>query len=118
MVIIIAVFNVRLFNEKDDIEETIATPTPTIDEPEPTPKVEPLIVSGDKTNVIITNNLDRDVSLKVTYNVYSRWFNADYDETKVFDVPANSEKSFRVYNNDGCGNNPCSVGIMGYEEAE
>lgn len=89
---------------------------PTTPEPKPK-KIEPLIIEGSTTAVIITNNQDKNVSLNVTYGIYSNWFGIDSITSQVFDVEANSNKMFKVYNNDGCYNEHyCSVSIISYGE--
>jgi len=80
------------------------------------PKIEPIVVTGSKTDVIIKNNLQKDVSLNVTYKVYSNWFGKDSTESNVFEINAGEEKSFKVYDNDGCNTAPCSVSILNFEE--
>src|SRR3989344_517674 len=72
--------------------------------PEP---AQPLIVEGSSTDVIITNNENKKAIVNVTYRIYSRWFGADYNENKLFEVSPNSQQSFRVYDNVGCSSAPC-----------
>lgn len=80
------------------------------------PKIEPIVVTGSKTEVIIKNNQQKAISLNVTYKIYSRWFGKDSTESKVFEINAGEEKSFKVYNNDGCNTAPCSISILNFEE--
>lgn len=95
-------------------EPTISTPEPTIPTPPPTPKVEPIIVTSDKTNVIITNNLEETASVEVHFKVDSNWFNYHSEETKIFEVSPKSTESFMVYNNQGCVSAPCGVSIVNF----
>lgn len=71
---------------------------------------------GSSTNVIIKNNQDKNISVNVTYRIFSKWFGADYQQNAVFDVGAKTEETFKVYDNVGCSNAPCSVSIISYEE--
>ena len=87
---------------------TTSTTTTTI--------IEPIIVLGGSKNIEITNNLNQEISLNVTYRVVSSWFGKDSTETKVFTVEANNSKSFLVYDNAGCHSNRCSVSIIEYNE--
>lgn len=73
-------------------------------------------IKGSKTDVIITNNLNRNISLNVTYNIFSRWFTMNSTQSKIFDVKAKDEESFKVYYNDGCANADCSVSIIDSKE--
>jgi len=102
-------------NSETKPQEIVTVPVkpPTFVTP---PAVEPLIVNGTKTDVVITNNQDHSVSVKVTYNIYSTWFGINQNETKVFNVGANTTESFRVYNNDGCRTAPCGVSIIDFKE--
>lgn len=79
-------------------------------------EIKPLIVEGTSTDVIITNNQARSVSLNVNYQVYSKWFGANYIVSAVFNVGANSKQRFRVYDNIGCSANICSINIVSYNE--
>jgi hypothetical protein len=72
----------------------------------------PYSVEGTKTEVVIQNNLAEDISLNVTYRIYSNWFGKDSTESQVFEVSANSKETFKVYYNDGCSSSPCSVSIL------
>ncbi|MBT6774909.1 hypothetical protein HOA91_06080 [Candidatus Woesearchaeota archaeon] len=98
-------------NKICDDDELVIT---EIDKPQPI--VEPLIVEGSKTEVIITNNQKKPVKLSVTYLISSKWFGKNSQETNIFDVDANSKQSFLVYDNTGCRNHPCSVGIISFTE--
>lgn len=91
-------------------------PLPLTNPPTAPPEVKPFIVEGSKTDVIITNNLERNISLNVTYRIYSTWFGADYTQSKVFNVGANTQQTFKVYDNVGCSSSPCSVIIVSYNE--
>jgi hypothetical protein len=75
-----------------------------------------IIVEGSKTAVLINNSWERDVSINVTYRIYSNWFGIDSIESRIFEVKANSQESFNVYNNYGCDTAPCSVSILNFEE--
>lgn len=75
-----------------------------------------LTVEGSETDIIIKNNQQKDISLNVTYRIYSNWFGIDSRESKIFEIRAKEEKSFKVYNNEGCLTAPCSVSIISYEE--
>lgn len=79
-------------------------------------EIPPYEVQGSATNVIIKNNLDKQISLSVTYRIYSKWFGIDSQQTKVFDVEANSQQLFDVWNNQGCLTAPCSVIIVSSKE--
>jgi very-short-patch-repair endonuclease len=79
------------------------------------PPIEPIIVEGSKTDVIITNNQNKDTSVNVTYRIFSNWFGIDSTENKIFEVSANNKQSFQVYYNDGCSTAPCSVSIISYK---
>jgi hypothetical protein len=81
-------------------------------------QIESIIVKGSKTDVIIENNLEKSISLNVTYRIYSKWFGADYQQSEIFEVGANKQESFTVYNNDGCSTAPCSVSVINYKEIE
>ena len=76
---------------------------------EPIPEPQPFIVEGSETNVIITNNMDTNLVLEVTYS-----FGIGEQNMKIFSVPANNKASFRVFNNNGC--DTCSVKIISYNQ--
>ena len=80
------------------------------------PKIESIVVTGSKTDIIIKNNQQKSISLNVTYRIYSDWFGKDSIETKIFEINAGEEKSFKVYNNDGCNIASCLVSILNFEE--
>jgi hypothetical protein len=75
-------------------------------------------VEGTKTEVVIQNNLAEDISLNVTYRIFSNFFGKDSTENQVFEVGANSTETFKVYYNDGCSSSPCSVSIIKEERIE
>jgi very-short-patch-repair endonuclease len=81
------------------------------------PALPDYVVNGSMQNVIIKNNLASGISLNVTYRILSNWFGTDRTETQIFEVGANSEKSFEVYSNGGCVYSSgktldCSVSII------
>lgn len=84
--------------------------------PTPEPKLPDYTVEGSATDVLIKNNLDKELSVKVTYRIYSIWFGIDSQASQIFDVEANTTKSFKVYDNPGCSNNPCQVNIISYKK--
>lgn len=109
--------DIEIIEEAIQPEETQITPPEEENtSPASIPEVKPIVVEGSNTDIIIKNNQGKSISLNVNYRIYSRWFGADYQESKVFDVGANSQQSFKVYNNDGCSTAPCSVSIISYEE--
>jgi len=85
-------------------------------EPVPAPKLPDYTINGSKTDVIIKNNLNEEVSLNVTYRLYSTWYGVDIQESKIFDVGANTTQSFKVFGNTGCSTDPCSVIILSYNK--
>lgn len=118
LIILNGIWMFNLFHEKRQSNEILINEenlgeTPPISEP---PKVEPIIVEGSKTDVIITNYKDKIVSLNVTYRIYSNWFGINSTNSKIFNVGAGEKKSFQVYFNDGCATAPCSVSIINSEE--
>ncbi len=80
------------------------------------PQVEPIILAGSKTDVIITNNKNKDVSLNVTYRIYSSYFGIDAMGNRIFEVKANSKQNFLVYDNVGCSHAPCAIEILDFSE--
>jgi len=100
-------------------EPTVIAPEPMVVVPEP----EPIVVEGSgstqlstKKYVVITNNLEENISLNVTYRIYSKWFGKDTTTSKVFDVEAGVKESFLVYENYGCRSHSCTVTIQNYEQ--
>lgn len=73
-------------------------------------------VRGTKTDVVIANNAPEEITLEVTYRIFSNFFGIDSTKTQNFDVGALSEKSFKVYDNVGCSNSPCSIIIEDSQE--
>jgi hypothetical protein len=116
--IIILFFFILIFNGiKENFNQEPKTTMPEdIPPTTPIPETEPIIIEGSKTEVIITNNQDKDISLNVTYRIFSDWFKKDSTESKIFDVESKTKKYFQVYFNDGCLTAPCSVSIISYEE--
>jgi len=114
-IILIGYFVLNNGSKNNDIKNPSQNNENTNFIPEQT-KVELIIVSGSKTEVIIKNNQQKSISVNVTYRIYSDWFGKDSIESNVFEVDADEEKSFRVYNNDGCNTAPCSVSIINFEE--
>jgi len=118
-VIVLAIIIIGYFslNNKNPIEQTKDNPEEkNINSIPEQPKIEPIVVTGSKTEVIIKNNQQKSISLNVTYRIYSNWFGKDSTESKIFEINAGEEKSFKVYNNDGCNTAPCSVSILNFEE--
>lgn len=117
IIIILGIFAFIVFNnqKKDSTNNNIHTQD-NFPAPIPQPQIKPLIVEGSATNVIITNNQDKAISVNVTYRIYSNWFGIDTQSNQIFDVDAKSKQMFKVYNNDGCSTAPCSVSIVSYSE--
>lgn len=122
-VILVIILLLYSLNYKSDIIQS-ANPPPSVISP-PTsappsivtaPEVKPLIVNGSKTEVIITNNQAKDISLNITYSIVSNFFGINSQQSQIFNVPANTKKSFLVYDNVGCDTAPCGVGIINYTE--
>lgn len=84
-----------------------------ISNPVPTKNI---VVTSSKTEVIIKNNLQKNISVNVTYRIYSDWYGIDSQASRVFVVGANSQQTFKVYSNSGCdmGVGDCSVSIISY----
>ncbi len=115
VIILIGYFALNNENKRDAIKN-YPKENPNINLIPEQPKVEPIIVTGSKTDVIIKNNQQKSVSLNVTYRIYSNWFGKDSTESSIFEIEAGEEKSFKVYNNDGCSTAPCSVSIINFKE--
>lgn len=107
------------FDHHKKVSPSADVPQPTVQEypsQQNPPEIKPILVESSNTDVIINNNKQKDVSLNVTYRIYSNWFGIDKQESQIFEVNANSQESFKVYNNDGCLTAPCSVSIISYSE--
>jgi very-short-patch-repair endonuclease/uncharacterized protein YcfL len=96
------------------------TENTTIPQPSETIIVESpkIIVTSSNTDVIIANNQQKNISVNVTYRIFSNWFGIDSQQSKIFNVSANTQKNFTVYANAGCSNAPCSVRIISYKEIQ
>lgn len=82
------------------------------------PVLEDYVVKGSQKEVIIENNLQEEITLNVTYRIYSKWFGTDRTENRLFEVAKNTTKAFLVYDNTGCGVGDCSVSIITFSEIE
>lgn len=120
---------VKIINLSNQTTNTLSTPqmitTPipnTTIEPVPIPapsqEVLSLIVEGSNTDVILTNNRDKDISVNVTYRIFSKWFGMDSIKNKLFQVNANSKESFRVYDACAGGIGDCSIIILDFQEED
>jgi hypothetical protein len=117
IILVIAIIGYSNLNNQNPVEQTKNYPeNNNLNSIPEQPKIEPIVVTGSKTDIIIKNNQQKSILLNVTYRIYSNWFGKDSTESKVFEINAEEEKSFKVYNNDGCNTASCSVSILNFEE--
>ena len=103
----------------NNTQEQISIEPPLLNQTELIPiKIEPLIVESSNIAIIIRNNQQKNISLEIDYKLYSKWYGTDRIESKIFNVNANTGKTFNVFDNEGCnvGIGDCSVIIINYTE--